>query len=1661
MLDVAALVQQMRDTLSEIHDTITSLDTKGHDEKLDELESQRDEIFRQLQSAFEKESAELEQRRQAERHEIAEKRRREDEEIAARRRREDEETASRDDDHDAERQHKLESEKESVEQETDEKMDDVEEEARRMLDEGHSKLKDLEERRREINRMIDEQMKAPLPPPPSRRARRSARASSGRVPNQPDSDRQHEPAARLEAEGRRDDELTQAEQKPAEPRPEPSSPEQASPETDSPSQDQPQRQAAGSVSLQKDLGNKPASHDDHSQLHTTGKVDTEVAKSLAEDNAPAAHQVSDEDQHGSGQTPGQAASASAPSDAGDSAQKSPDDEEVVGASSDVKEQELNCDHGQQPSRSLNGADSTDTPSQNPNQALEAENKSIDISPDTAKQATEQSAAGDPQGAPPSHEKPASSDPLAPNEVDTNKTPAAEDKSGQNPSQPAADGPETSDVPSENDGRESPDHDSLFHGVAKGGAAEEYVRMAENESVPEPQIGGNTSAAPDQDPCSGNGQQHEEHRDPGRGFEGPEPTQADISTTEEATPEYTGLAKDDQQPSSATPPADSAEPKGESPVEGEQSSDHLQSRHSESVDQQEPNQEPTLDRQQHRPSEHSGLDHSREPDSSFTGHAHPPAPSPNSPDADSPYGEQIQEPGHGGQPQSGNKSPSSGFQQRDLEPTYHEDTELGTSNSAETSLSEEDHSGSKTAEGQREPHGDEQCGGAPRAMDGEREHPEHDAGSQLESDPAGQQGLSSSNLSVPATPSHDAQVEKNPGGSGEQEGHGGQESPQERTQSQNPKEEHAGGDTEEQLTQESSHDTPNVVEPNELDAPPHELASEHETGGKRSDSGYETGMVSSRSLEDPSATLREGQPAQGAEHSFAIASATASPEGEQEKTRDSRPPEQILEGSGKDASPPRLGGEHDSGSHLVEETFDRSGSGPIPGPVTHGKDQAGNQGEELAGGDVSSHGISHQQPVDNDAVGSTADESRRSLDIYDSRKSPSEYGEGLLPHESSQQADDDHVQSESQPISHEPDSTRSADSESQGTEEQLRQGGSQSAAGTVGHEASGHTEGSMEPSDTTAPQDQGSAPSTGQAEKSYPDDDVKTTAVHGADELPQETPVRGDDAVIPAPQEPVSDQSVSYSSDARDSSQDQFGSWNSRAFSRPAHDHEFSFKKRADSVQVGRSQGLADRGADLPSINTDGPNEDADEGLFAVPPTPRHEVEPERSSRASSRDGSARDDTLPSRAAEGLQDPSSEGNDRASLPETAASENDMDHNDPSHSGGDGPVDVIETPDGPEEKSTVPCDDAGRLLNRGEVGHGRAEGSLATTAGEVAHEASAGNDDSQQGQHHGGVSLQAFENQSESNDRQVDGSRQPETTPREQQHSDVMNKTEAIEDSGETRQNQARDNSDDSDAQPNSSTKKHDLKQGGSGFGHQGEPAQQSLDDASRRDAATEDLNPRDTTNVPDSEQIRQDSGETDNRSLDGNDQVQNGEASESRTPEYQPLDVSPEAVESASDQEVDKKIAGPPRLDQGGTWEPQSGSGSKAGQVEQDHANNGNAARQPLSPGHPSRQSNYDGEGYGVTPSSEYSNDPLAESTAQEQIEPHSANPSTAARQFDTPSNDSPDSAHVTRNDESLDSGSETFETPLESADFHKPQESSRSVTSGNFTRALDHLPDER
>ncbi|KXX80018.1 hypothetical protein MMYC01_203434 [Madurella mycetomatis] len=164
-MDVVALFTQMQDTLSTINTTLTSLNTSDHDAKLDELEQKRDDAIRALCAAFAAESEFLDRKRKAEREEIAARRRREDEELAARDLKEDED-----------RNGKLKFDTDVIEQDTDHLMSQVEEEARMVIEEGREKLKDLEARRRELNRLIEEKFEVSLPAVPTR-PRRATRTN--------------------------------------------------------------------------------------------------------------------------------------------------------------------------------------------------------------------------------------------------------------------------------------------------------------------------------------------------------------------------------------------------------------------------------------------------------------------------------------------------------------------------------------------------------------------------------------------------------------------------------------------------------------------------------------------------------------------------------------------------------------------------------------------------------------------------------------------------------------------------------------------------------------------------------------------------------------------------------------------------------------------------------------------------------------------------------------------------------------------------------------------------------------------------------------------------------------------------------------------------------------------------------------------------------------------------------------------------------------------------------------------------------------------------------------------------------------------------------------------------------------------------------------------
>ncbi|KAK6211219.1 hypothetical protein QIS74_10483 [Colletotrichum tabaci] len=179
-MDVATLVAQMNEALASIHATIEGLSTSAaeSDTRLDELEQKRDMTLAELKAAYEKEQQELAAARQKELDDIAEQRRREDEEREARRRREDEELAARKAKEDEEKKGTFDTTTRNVEDEMDDLMDSIEEETAKKIAQGEAKLAELEEKRRELNRLIEEQMKAAVPPIPTRKRARTVRNSS-------------------------------------------------------------------------------------------------------------------------------------------------------------------------------------------------------------------------------------------------------------------------------------------------------------------------------------------------------------------------------------------------------------------------------------------------------------------------------------------------------------------------------------------------------------------------------------------------------------------------------------------------------------------------------------------------------------------------------------------------------------------------------------------------------------------------------------------------------------------------------------------------------------------------------------------------------------------------------------------------------------------------------------------------------------------------------------------------------------------------------------------------------------------------------------------------------------------------------------------------------------------------------------------------------------------------------------------------------------------------------------------------------------------------------------------------------------------------------------------------------------------------------------------
>ncbi|EAA29892.3 hypothetical protein GE21DRAFT_5314 [Neurospora crassa] len=214
--DLPTLLIQMQETISQIHTTIITLQPPSAEPdygagggdpypiaspeerlKITDLVTRRESAIRSLLNAFTAETQFLSQKRRVEREEMLERRRAEDAELQRRRREEDELWEERLRQEDEERERTLEKERGDVERETEALMGEIEKAWERRWEEEVGRLRGLEGRRKELNRLIEEklQVHTETPLPLNSRAIREARKASAAQmlePEQP-SQAQEEP----------------------------------------------------------------------------------------------------------------------------------------------------------------------------------------------------------------------------------------------------------------------------------------------------------------------------------------------------------------------------------------------------------------------------------------------------------------------------------------------------------------------------------------------------------------------------------------------------------------------------------------------------------------------------------------------------------------------------------------------------------------------------------------------------------------------------------------------------------------------------------------------------------------------------------------------------------------------------------------------------------------------------------------------------------------------------------------------------------------------------------------------------------------------------------------------------------------------------------------------------------------------------------------------------------------------------------------------------------------------------------------------------------------------------------------------------------------------------------------------------------------------------
>lgn len=291
------------------------------------------------------------------------------------------------------------------------------------------------------------------------------------------------------------------------------------------------------------------------------------------------------------------------------------------------------------------------------------------------------------------------------------------------------------------------------------------------------------------------------------------------------------------------------------------------------------------------------------------------------------------------------------------------------------------------------------------------------------------------------------------------------------------------------------------------------------------------------------------------------------------------PEEILEGSGNGASPLRGtdDGGHDSGDNQAGETFDLSGTEPIPGTMTHGADDTVQADKAPQGTEEQLDASNHHEPLeDTNGVG------RDATGPKDSASSPDEVQRGV----EQSGADSENASGDRDPQPH--------DNGHMSDEHDIVQAKSQDHPDTSAPSSQEHE---REIPEDKSSEDPISSLSTG-ADDSLPKDaQEKIDSDRAAHEDSSATVDNADASTAPSSHDVPKDDHDESHGDSTEGNQDL-----------PAQgvSHVTSSSEPANEEPAAPAHGDVSKPTIVTTSND--VNDDADEGLFAVPPTPRSEVD---------------------------------------------------------------------------------------------------------------------------------------------------------------------------------------------------------------------------------------------------------------------------------------------------------------------------------------------------------------------------------------------------------------------------------------------------------------------